>query len=538
MKVLLAGIVVGLFAMAFVGALVFWSRWSRGRDANAVQLVAKNSGFLLLSQFTNKGLDFLFALYMLRALGPTGSGQYQYAILVWLYLKTVTDFGMGTLATQRIAQGPDRAGRLLGETTLLRLALLALSLPPLALFLGANVAWGGIGAVQVGAVALLALSVVPTAYTDAATSVFNGRERFEIPAAVTILGSLVGLLLRTGTLLVGWGPVGLALAAVVANLLTLGPILLLIRRLGVRVEWSLPWGAARRLLRDGGPLLVNGLLQSLFFTLDVFILQPLKGDAAVGLYGVSVKLINTFLIISSTFTLVLFPQLARQAARDRATLARTYHLAVRLLLVIALPLSVGATVLAPELVRIIGGKAYLPGAATALRLIIWLLPFSFVNGVTQYVLIVLGQQRRMTWAFAVTVVFNIVANLLFIPAFSYGAAAVISVLSEVVLIVPFVFWVGRSLGPLPAVRLGWQPVVAASLFALVAWVAGWRGGWGPWAGATLGGAGYCVALLALGTFGTEERALVRRLAGRGDPNPPPGQGTPGFPTGEGGAATG
>ncbi len=129
MKVLLASLVIGLLALAFVGALVFWARWSRGQSANAVQVVAKNSGFLLLSQFTNKGLDFLFALYMLRALGPIGNGQYQYAILIWLYLKTVTDFGLGVLATQQIAHAPERAGALLGQTTLLRLVLLAISLP-------------------------------------------------------------------------------------------------------------------------------------------------------------------------------------------------------------------------------------------------------------------------------------------------------------------------------------------------------------------------------------------------------------------------
>jgi O-antigen/teichoic acid export membrane protein len=532
MKVLLASIVVGLLALAFAGALAFWTRWSRGRDANAVQRIAKNSGFLLLSQFTNKGLDFLFALYMLRALGPVGNGQYQYAILLWLYLKTVTDFGLGVLATQQIAHTPERAGALLGQTTLLRLILLAISLPPLALFLGVNARWGGIGAVQVGAVVLLALSIVPTAYTDAATSVFNGRERFEIPAAVTILGSLVGLALRAGTLLAGWGPVGLAVAAVVANLLTLGPIVLLVRRLGVRAEWSLPWGAARRLLRDGGPLLVNALLQSLFFTLDVFILQPLKGETAVGLYGVSIKLINTLLIISSTFTLVLFPQLARQAVRDRASLSRTYHLAVRVLLILALPMTVGVTILAPEFVRIVGGKAYLPGAATALRLIIWLLPFSFVNGVTQYVLIALGQQRRMTWAFAATVIFNIVANLLFIPQYSYGASAVISVLSEVVLFLPFVFWIRRFLGPLPLLRLAWQPLVAAALFAAVAWASGWRLELGAWAGAVIGGAVYCVALLALGTVGPEERTLLRRLAQRGESVSPTA-----FPQREGEATT-
>jgi O-antigen/teichoic acid export membrane protein len=201
------------------------------------------------------------------------------------------------------------------------------------------------------------------------------------------------------------------------------------------------------------------------------------------------------------------------------------------LLILALPLAVGATVLATDLVRILGGTAFLPGSATALRLTIWLVPLSFVNGVTQYVLIALGQQRRMTWAFVAAVIFNIAANLVFIPIYSYRAAAVISVLSEVVLFVPFALWVRGALGPFPFLRFTWQPVAAAAFFALVAWGVGWRVGFGAWAGAVIGGAVYCVALLALGTVGVEERAFVRRLVQRESANPP----AP-FPGAEGGAA--
>lgn len=527
-KVTLAAGVVALLAGLFVVALVLWGRWSRGRGINAVQRVAKNSGFSLLSQFANKGLDFLFALYMLRALGPTGSGEYRFAVLVWLYLKTLTDWGLGVLATQQIAQQPERAGVLLGRTTLLRLALLVVSLPLLALFLGVNTAFGGIGRVEVGAVALLALSIIPTTYTDAATSVFNGRERFEIPAAVAMVGSIVGLLLRVAALLLGWGPVGLAGVALVANLLTLVVVVRLIGRLGVHADWSLNRGAARGLLRAGWPFLINGLLASVFFSIDVFILRPLKGAAAVGLYGISYQVINTLLIVSSTFTLVLFPQLARQAGENRAALARTYHLAVRLLLALALPCAVAVTALAPALVQIVGGKDYLPGAATALRLIIWLIPFSFVNGVTQYVLIALGQQRRMTRAFVATVLFNVAANLAVIPFFSYRGAAVVSVLSEVVLMAPFARWIGESLGPLPLARLAWRPLVAAASFGLVAWGVGWRMAAGAWVGTLIGAVVYGIALVALGAFGPQERAIARRLLGR--PDAPIGQGEAGSAT--------
>ncbi len=511
MKTLIATIIAALLAVGFVVALIGWQRWSSGRAVNAAQRVLKNSSFSLLSQFAIKGLDFLFALYMLRALGAAGAGEYRIAVTIWLLLKTFTDFGLGTRVTQEIAAHTERAGVLLGRATLLRLVLLFAFAPPFAVYLGISLATGGIGRVETLTIAVLALSILPTTYTDSATSVFNGQERFEIPAAVAMLGAVIGLGLRVAVLMAGWGPVGLALVALVANLLTAIPIILIVQRLGVRPEWSLSRGAATELLRAGWPLLVNALLASLFFQVDVIILRPLQGEAAVGLYGVSYQIINTLLIVSSTFTLALFPQLTRQATTDRAALTRTYILAVRVLLLIALPAATAITLLAPEIVRLIAGAGFLPGAADALRLTIWLLPFSFVNGVTQYVLIALGMQRRMTWAFAVTVVFNIAANLVFVPLFSYRASAALSVLSEVVLLVPFAFWVGQSLAPVPLLRVSWQPAVASAALALTAWAIGWRIGAGVWVGVSVGIAVYVVALLALGTFGPQERALARRL---------------------------
>lgn len=497
MLILTVATVSAALTAGFVLSLTLWGRWSQGREIASVQRMTKNGAFLLFSQFAIKGLDFLFALVMLRVLEPEGYGQYGVAVLYWLYLKTLTDFGLGMLATQRIAANPDRAGKLLGCTTLLRLALLGAFAPVLALYIGVTFVVGRIDGITASAVMILALSIIPTTYTDAATSVFNGRERFEVPAAVAMLGSVLGLVLRLGVLFAGWGPVGLASVALAANFVTLLVVAGCVRALGVRAMWSLSRPEAGGLLRAGWPLLVNGLLASLFFRVDTFILQPLKGEYAVGLYNVSYQLINTLLVVSSTLTLVLFPQLTRQASEDRAALARTHALAVRVLLLIGLPAATATALLAPEIVGIIAGADYLPGAADALRITIWLVPLSFVNGVTQYVLIALGLQARMTWAFLATVAFNVGVNLLVIPAFSYRGAAAVSVLSELVLLVPFAVWVRGSLGTFPLVRLAWRPAVASVALALVMWTVGWRLGAGSWAGAAAGTVTYIVALLAL-----------------------------------------
>jgi len=85
-------------------------------------------------------------------------------------------------------------------------------------------------------------------------------------------------------------------------------------------------------------------------------------------------------------------------------------------------------------------------------------------------LIALDRQRQITWAFIVAVSFNIITNLIFLSAYSFRAAAITTIFSELVLLVGF-FWLMRSsLGAINWVRSLWQPVVASGVAFMVMWI--------------------------------------------------------------------
>jgi O-antigen/teichoic acid export membrane protein len=180
---------------------------------------------------------------------------------------------------------------------------------------------------------------------------------------------------------------------------------------------------------------------------------------------------------------------------------------------------------APLLITIVtGGKQiYLPDSAVALQILIFFLPFSFVNGVTQYVLIALDKQKLITGAFALTVAFNVVANLVLIPLIGINGAALTTVLSEVVLLGPFLVWVGRSVGPVPVVALAWKPLVAGLVAGVLMWL-GWSlfmqwksdtTAFALYVGAGIGFAlAYGLVLLLLRPFTSGELASFRSILSR------------------------
>jgi O-antigen/teichoic acid export membrane protein len=157
--------------------------------------------------------------------------------------------------------------------------------------------------------------------------------------------------------------------------------------------------------------------------------------------------------------------MSRQAREDPPALRRSYTLAVKLLSAVALPLAVVTTALAPVMVGLLGGREYLPFGATALAILIWSIPFGWINSVTNYLLIALDQQRGLTRAFAAALIFNVTINLIFLPRYGFAAAAAITIASEFFEGVCFYLYLRRSLGPMPWVAILWRLWLSTAMMA-------------------------------------------------------------------------
>ncbi|MBN1935592.1 MAG: flippase, partial [Anaerolineae bacterium] len=356
---------------------------------------------------------------------------------------------------------------------------------------------------------LFALGLVPANVAAALTALFQAYEQMEIPAAITVISTIVKAALGTATLLLGWSLVGLGAVSIVTNLVTVLILGLLAAQMGFVPRFKFDRAVQGGMLRESWPLMLNNLLSMAFFKVDVLLLEALKGSLVQGLYSsVAYKLIDAINIIPSSFTFALFPLMSRYAESSREAMHRAYGLAVRLLALASLPLALVLTTLAYPLANLVGGSGYIPDSAIALQLMIWSIPLGFINSVTHYLLIALGRQRELTWTFVIGVGFSVAANLLLIPHWSYRASALIHVASEGVLLITFYALMRRDL---PAVRWGellWRPLAAGALMGLVGWLLYKVNIWLATVSAL---AVYSGALWALGTFRDPEMALVRQL---------------------------
>ena len=105
--------------MIIVFALMIWL-WRRfyaedTSEAGGVKRLAKNSLAPIFLNLFIRGIDFVFALIMLRILRPADYGDYYYAIVIFTWFDTLTNFGLNFLLTREVARDRVSGGTVSAE---------------------------------------------------------------------------------------------------------------------------------------------------------------------------------------------------------------------------------------------------------------------------------------------------------------------------------------------------------------------------------------------------------------------------------------
>jgi O-antigen/teichoic acid export membrane protein len=528
----MAGIIL-LFSLVVWG----WGRFSErgvtaatggdatGGTAAVTRSLAKNSAAPMALNLFNKAIDFVFAAFYLRVLGPADAGSYAIAIAAAGIFEIVANFGLNILLIREVSQDRARAGHFLLNSSVLRVITAAIATLPVALYVWstANSA-NPLSTAEIAAIALIMVGMVFSGLTLGVSGLFYVYEQAEVPAAMATVTTILKVAFGVAVLLLGFSFVGLAAVSILVNIITLTILTVMaFRRFDLGGPWTLDFGEQRSMLRLGFPLMLIHLLQTIFISIDVLLLRQLDpgGETVVGWYNSAYKWFNALQIIPSFFTLALFPVISRAIKEDAPAARRMYHLSLKVMLLLALPTAALITFAAPLMIGLLGGREFLPQGAIALQIIIWSVPFGWMNSVTNYVLIAYGLERKQPIAFVLAVGFNIIANWLLIPRFSYVASSVITVLSEVVLLVVFNYFLSRREANPPWLHFIARPLALTAFMLAVMWPLSRIGGLVGVALALVAGvAVYVAGLGLLGILGQDERralaavlpgALVRRL---------------------------
>jgi len=444
---------------------------------------------LSISQAIRRLLRMALLLLAARMLGVDVFGTYALVLTIVEMMSIISGFGYMDFLTREVAQRPETAVALGIKVAVLRWGYMV---PSLGLALLALEALHFSRPVLLN-VSLLALTLVPRAAAEAAQGVLKGLERFSpLPWIELVQGSFT---LVTAALFVS---VGYGLSGVITGEIlgaTAGAALAISSVAGhasfVRSETP----SLRKLMRSTFAFNIYPFIVNVYDRVDVVLLAKLAGNFATGIYSLPYRIFATLQIVPYSIMGALLPGFSASAAGHEVR--EKCAAAMKILYLCALLLLLATLTFTDSVVLVLLGKGYASSIVT-LKILVWAAAPAFLNSALNTLLLAAHREKCFLWTASVCTVFNIGANLILIPRFSFIAAAGVTVATECLLLAQNLYLTRRFLGQaiLPKDAAG---ITACFVLALAAfWVLGRGGVPQIWAGSAV-----CLAfaVFALQMFG-------------------------------------
>jgi len=364
-------------------------------------------------------------VYVARYLGPGRFGLLNYAVSFVGLFMAFASLGLDSIMVRELIKTPDRRDELLGTAFWLKAG-------------GAVLLWAGI-AVAVPftdndaqtniLIAIIAFGVIFQAFN---VIDFNFqaevKSRYVVYAQLTslVIFSIVRLVLVWLSAPLVWFACVFLLDAVV---LAVGMITMYLKNTGKVWYWKWRWQTAKVLLKDSWPLILSGMVISIYMKIDQVMIKEMLGAEQVGHYAAAVRLSEAWYFVPMAITSSVFPAIINAKKQSEALyyqrLQKLYDLMVWLAIAIALP----TTFLAPWVIRVLYGEAFMP-AAGVLSIHIWAGVFVFLGVACGKWFICENYIKKNFYRALFGMIINVVLNLILIPLYGIYGAAVATLLGQ------------------------------------------------------------------------------------------------------------
>ncbi len=264
-------------------------------------------------------------------------------------------------------------------------------------------------------------------------AILQGLSRLSPVAPAWIAGRLVLVgstifAVEMGSTLVGvYGGQALGLLVVLVMLY------MAVRRITGPWPLTVPFAESRALIRESVPFAGVALFGAIYLLVDVILLEYLRGDEEVAVYRVASLAVIHLPILSMVVIRSLYPRMAAHHGQPKVA-GEELNFAVRILLVLSLPMAVGGMLVAEPLITTLVDERY----ADATIPMLWLLPMvplRFLNNATGMTMNALDLQGLRARGLAIAATANVALNIWLIPEYGAAAAGATTLAADAFLIV-------------------------------------------------------------------------------------------------------
>ena len=401
---------------------------STSGNNNQASAIFKNFSFLMVGKIVGDAFTFGLFIVLSRAYGQEGIGEYSFAMAYTGFFVVAADFGLYNLSIKDMSRNSCSISSYFNNILTTRLLLasgtflvLILSIYLLPFSDNSKLVIACIGIYQV----LYTL-------TEGFAALFVSQQRMHVAALIELSFRFSVAILGSVIVLLGGGLVYAVILFPAIALIQL----LFVSRYAIKqfsisgLHFSVE--SIKQLLATAMPYALFSLLRQLSTRIDVLLLGILVGTAAAGVYNVAYRVVFMLLFLPYYSGIAILPTISKLYSSNQSELITFYQNALNLMVLIAVPVTVGLWIISPDLILFLYGDEF-QESIVVMRLLSLLFGLAFIKSIAGTMLTSCDMQMHRTRSQWTSAWLNAVGNIALIPFYGIVGAAISTVVSEIVL---------------------------------------------------------------------------------------------------------
>ncbi len=384
----------------------------------------KNTSWLFAEKIIRILISFLITVLVIRYLGPEQFGLLSYAISFYGLFTAISVLGLENISIRELVKYPEKRDNILGSVFLLRLVggIVTLILIALTLFISG----------ESTDISILIL-IISTSVIFQSFSVIDYYFRAEVKAKYSVYVMTASVLFTSSLkilLIILEAPlIYFAIVFSVEFLIAAAGFLLAYKHNKLKmIKWKFHKKTAVNLLKDSWPLILSGLVVSVYMKIDQVMIRTMLDSKELGYYAAAVRLSEAWYFIPVALTNAIFPAVinAKKASNEFYInrIQKLYDILAWMAISIAVPVSI----FSKDIINIIFGAEF-QSAAPVLTIYIWAGVAVFLGVASSQYLITENYTKLSFSRNFVGMIFNVALNFILIPKYGIVGAAVATLIS-------------------------------------------------------------------------------------------------------------
>lgn len=438
------------------------------------QKIAYNITFSSAARIIDTFLALVIMGLLTRYLGPSGFGDYIIVFTFWYIFTVLADLGLYSIVVREISQNEEKESEIISNAFTLRMASTALIF-----FIGTLIVfflpYGN--QIKLGVV-IAALGFWALFGGQVLMGVFQKNIKIDRSALAEMAGRIVQLFLVAFFIAKDFHFLSIILAFSVSGIANLALNLWFVRKF-VKLRLVADFILWKKILREGWPLALSAILTMLYFRLNIITLSLIKGEEAVGIFGVGYKILENLIFFPAMFVGLVMPMMSRAAKTDMIKFKDILHRVFNALVVFLFPLVAATIILSKEIIQTIAGNSFNESSGV-LNILIFAAALIFLGTLFSNAIIALNKQKQLFKIYFWGAVLNFAANIILIPKLSYIGAAWSTLATEFLVTALMMIYLWREIKYLPRFPRLFKIIFSTIISAIgVLFIGKWLAGKSP-----------------------------------------------------------